>query len=304
MSQRAAAIDIGSNSLLLTVAELGKQSPIPLEILHDEANVTGLSKGLAKDGVITEQAFERSAPVLKKYRGIIQDLQATHVKTTATEVLRRAKNGDEVRKRIEAILEHPVELISGDREAELSFWSVQKELNDGRPKLVFDIGGASTELCLGSYLGIEKRVSLKVGSVLLTEMYKLQNFCDPKPAIDYVRTLIHDIPWTTPPPACTGFGVAGTMTTLVAMELKLDRYDRTSVHGLSISRERLKNWLKFVCSRKTDDRIVPGLTVKRADVISGGFSIAFALAEHFGWNEITCMDSGIRFGVLYELLGI
>ncbi len=299
---RVAAVDIGSNSILLCIAE--RNSAGGVDILFDEANVTGLSKGLTSDGKIKPERLEKSLSVLSHYREQIEKFSANEIQIVATEALRRASNGEEVRKQIEQTMRHPVQLISGDREAELSFWSVQKDFADRSAlKMVFDIGGASTELCLGNNKGVQQKISLKVGSVVLSEKFGLKDISKPDEASQYVKGLLAELPWKAA--ACLGFGVAGTITTLLAMEHKISDYSRDKVHGQSISKERVVFWRDQILNRSTTDRAkFIGLTLDRADVFSGGLCIVTSLMEHFNWDKIVCMDSGIRFGLIYEMLDI
>jgi exopolyphosphatase/guanosine-5'-triphosphate,3'-diphosphate pyrophosphatase len=295
--KRVAAIDIGSNSILLTIVETSK----PLKILVDEAHVTGLAKGLSKDGMIQRERIEKSIAVLQRYRKLLDEHGVTTLKVAATEAMRKAKNGSEVKSLVEEVLRAPVDLISGEREAELSFWSVQKEFqNTTAKKIVFDIGGASTELAYGAENGIEKRVSLKVGSVLLTEKFSLENSGAPEEPIEYVTNLLKDLDWQTGP--TLGMGVAGTVTTLFAIHQKLTTYNRLKVHGQTILRRDVEKILQDVLTRNLEERKnIEGLPFDRADVFGGGICIIDALMKHFGWNEIYCMDSGVRFGLIYEL---
>lgn len=294
---KIAAIDIGSNSILLTIAEAGQS----LKIIVDEAHVTGLAKGLSKDGLIQPERLSKSLEVIQKYRGLLDQQNVKHIRVAATEATRKAKNGAEVCEKIEKILKLPVELISGDREAELSFWSVQNEYPDAAAKkIVFDIGGASTELALGSKEGIEKRISLKVGSVLLTERFGLDKPADPKPALNYVLDLLRELKWQEP--TALGVGVAGTTTCLFAIHLKLKVYDRPSVHLKNISLADTETILKSVTSKNLSERsLMPGLPSDRADVFGGGICIIYALMKYFQWQSFICMDSGVRFGLLYEM---
>lgn len=303
---RAAAIDIGSNSLLLTIAETGAPEKIPLKLIVDEAHVVGLSKGLAHGKIITDASFDRAAKVFERYAKLINENKCDRIKVIATEALRRASNGDAIKAQIEKILGQPVELISGPREAELSFWSVQKEHPDSaRAKVVFDIGGASTELCLGSSTGIQQRVSLKVGSVVLTETFGLQTAKSTGEAVEYVRKLIREVPWLKSMPDSVGVGVAGTVTTLLGIHLGLKTYSRDKVHGAKISLNEVSKILDQVSALDTSDRAkIVGLPLDRADVFSGGASIVKAIMLELGWNEFMCMDSGIRFGALYEIFGV
>lgn len=303
---RAAAIDIGSNSILLTIAEPGSPKSIPLKILFDECQVTGLSKGLQAGENITDAAQARAFECLRHYRSKIDEFKPNLLRAIGTESFRRAKNGPLIQKQISEILGTELEIISGHREAELSFWSVQKEYPESKKeKLVFDIGGASTELCLGSESGILERTSLKVGSVVLSEKFNLLDSCDPKAAHDYVIELLRSLPWAQQAKSAVGIGVAGTMTSLVAIELKLKDYDRNRVHGHVLSNVKIRQWRDTICALPLAKRKqLAGLQADRADVFSGGLTIVHAITEFFGWKNLVCMDSGIRFGALYELLKV
>lgn len=303
---RAAAIDIGSNSILLTIAEPGSPKKIPLKILFDDAHVTGLSKGLAAGDMITEAAQERAFKTLRFFREKLDEFRPDIFKPVGTESFRRARNGEDVRKKISEILKTELEIISGQEEAELSFWSVQKEHPDAHAsKIVFDIGGASTELCLGSEAGIQERVSLKVGSVTLTEKFKLQEGADFQFATEFVRSLIAENSWTKNVGKTLGIGVAGTMTSLIAIDLGLTDYNRDKVHGFSLpARDVFRYRDKMLSMPLADRKRVAGLQADRADVFGGGMVIAATICDYFRWDKVTCMDAGIRFGVLYKILGL
>lgn len=300
MGERFGAVDIGSNSLLLTIIEKAN----PYRILHDEAHVTGLAKGLTKDGMIQPERQKKSEAILKNYGELVKKYQVKKFKAVTTEALRRAANGLVVKKSLEENLQYPIELIDGNREAELSFFSVQKEYSDKKiSKIVFDIGGASTELCLGNEDGISKKISLKVGSVVATEKFQLQKPASPEEALKYIESLIAESPFKEAKVESVGIGVAGTITTLAAMILKLEKYDREKVHLLKIKKSDVDSLVKKVLSLSTDERgKIPGLTLDRADVFGGGILIIKALMDYFKWPEIICMDSGVRFGLLYEML--
>ncbi len=301
----AAAIDIGSNSILLTIAEPGVKQAIPLRVLLDECIVTGLSKGLSATGSITPESEGRTALGLKHFREQLDRLRPTQLRVVGTEAFRRGANGEEVRKRFSEILGQEVEIIGGEKEAELSFWSVQKEHpQKDLDKIVFDIGGASTELCLGNRSGIQQRISLKVGSVVLTETFALQGSSRADLADMYVKKMLKDVA-INPAGSSIGIGVAGTITSLIAVDQQLQNYRRDIVHGFELSRDRILYHRDSILEMEpAARRKIAGLQPDRADVFGGGLVIANAIAEHFGWKSITCFDSGVRFGVLYEILGL
>ncbi len=303
---RVAAIDIGSNSVLLTIAEAGSPQPIPLTIVHDEGRIVGLSKGMLNYGGITPEAEERAAHCLKDYRRAIETFKPEKVVATGTEVFRRARNGETVRAQLSEALGSQIRILSGDEEAEMSFWSCQKEHpQKSVEKIVFDIGGASTELCWGNEKGIRERVSLKVGSVVLSEKFNLHNGGEPSAAQAFITAALKEARWTQSLPKTCGIGVAGTITSLFSIQFKVPKYDRQLIHlkqmmcsdVLRIQNEMLS--MPLEARRK-----IIGLQADRADVFPGGMVIANSICQYFGWQEVTCMDSGIRFGALYEAMNL
>ncbi len=301
---RLAAIDIGSNSILLTVIDA--RSSETFEIVHDEATVVGLAKGLQYDAVIQDLKIAEAGKVLLKYLDTCRKIGAEQIFIAATEALRRAANGHHVKQHLETLIGHKISIITGDQEAEYSFWSVQKcHPETDAMKVVFDIGGASTELCLGNTTGIVERVSLKMGSVMLTEKFHLQEPHDSTKTLAFCRNTIQeglrDLKYLSGESArkALGIGVAGTITTLFAMNEELTTYHRDAVDFKSMSRPRIFEWLQNVARRNTEDRaLYPGLPLDRADVVAGGFAIAYGLADWFQWPSIVCLDRGVRFGIL------
>lgn len=299
--KRLAAIDIGSNSLLLSIVDTdGKK----LDLLVDECRVTGLAKGVKAGESISPERLEKSRTALAAYSKLITQFKPEQVKAVATEGLRRLGNSESTKRELEVALGHPIEMISGIREAELSFWSVQKAHPEAsRDKIVFDIGGASTELILGNDQGIQKKCSLKLGSVVLSDLFHLQKRSDGKAAMDHVKRILMDSEFSDIKTKTLGVGVAGTMTTLIAVWKKMTDYQRDLVHLQRIPKTELSDWRKKILDLDVEDRRdIPGLPYDRADVFGGGLTIALALADHFGWSELTCMDSGIRFGLLFEMM--
>lgn len=304
---KVAAIDIGSNSILLTIVERlsPDTSAKDLKILVDECEVCGLVKNM-KDGQIASDALERATNALQKYRELLSQFQVDSLQVVATESLRRPKNGEAVRKILEKTIGSPIEIISGDREAELSFWSVEKEYKTpGQSKLVFDVGGASTEIVFGNESGIIEKESLKVGSVLLTEKFNLDDPSIPDEAVRYVCDLVQstEVFRKASTERCIGVGVAGTMTCLIAVQDSILEYSRDETHLKQIKREDVFKWLRRVLMLPAGERKkIAGLPANRADVFGGGVAIVYGLMKAFDWDNVVCMDSGVRFGLIYENL--
>jgi len=297
-----AAIDIGSNSILLAIADDS------MKLVYDEARVIGLAKGVRAGRIISDPSIRRAQRCLEDYKNIIRSHNATQqLKVVATESLRRPTNGLAVKEILEKTIEAPIELITGETEAELSFWSVEHEFPSQaeHPNLVFDIGGASTELVLGTKDGPQKTCSLKIGSVLLTEEFNLHGHTGDgqvRAALSTVRDLILSSNFREPKFGTQGFGVAGTMTSLLAIEKHIETYKRALVQGKSISSRRIEHWMNFVLSLSLEARQkIVGLQPERADVFGGGLIILKALVDHFRWSSVRCADSGVRIGLLHQM---
>lgn len=301
---RVAAIDIGSNSILLAIAEKS-DSQSGYKLIEDRAKVTGIAKGLDPDSKVPEEKLQKSLDTLKDYAALIQRHSVDKLKVVATEGLRKPRNSDEIRERLQAGLGHPIEIIDGDREAELSFKSVSLELR--APTLVFDIGGASTEIIYGSPTGIQKKESLKLGSVLLCREFNMTEASSYKEAVSYVLEALRLSSFKNQDSIKveTAAGVAGTITSLASVLLKLKTYSRSRIHRHRIRIDELRTTLEELSKLPLIERMnVPGLIPERADVFPAGLSIALALAEHFQWKDFLCMDSGVRIGLIYEMLGL
>lgn len=305
---KAAAIDIGSNSILLTIVEFEENFSSP-KILHDEARVIGLAKGVHANGNISVESCERAKDCLRDYRSIIDrfSVEADHVRVAATEGLRRPRNGKEVRRELEEVLGFTIELISGQEEAELSFWSVEHEFESSpeASKVVFDIGGASTELIWGNRQGPQRLCSIPMGCVLLSEAFGLDKESEAIAAQSHFESLMmrenffKELPDLS---SVEGFGVAGTMTSLIAVAQSISPYKREKVHGQSIFQKQVIEWRDKILSLPLEKRKqLVGLEPKRADVFGAGLVILSCLMKAFQWNKVRCADSGVRFGLLYQM---
>lgn len=300
MPKRIASLDLGSNSFLLSIAEIERGKPT---LILDECRVVGLVKKL-ENGKVGSEAIERAKEALKEYRSILESHSVEEIKIVATESLRKPSNAQEVKGQLEQVIGQSIELISGQREAELSFWSVQNEYpKDTEQKIVFDIGGASTELVLGGPTGIEVSDSLKMGSVTLTEEFGLS---EPSIYDDALRFALDKIKsseayQTSQDRQTTGVGVAGTMTVLIACQRSLKEFKREEVHLHGIKTPDVMKWMKRVTRSPLTERYkITGLPQNRADVFGGGCIIAYALAKAFDWEILVCMDAGVRLGLLWE----
>src|SRR5262245_35871948 len=304
-SRRCAFIDIGTNTILGLIAELKEDHSF--DVLDDLAEITRLGEGVQRTGRISPEGEERSLKVLRCYLERFESLNVEAITAVGTSALRDAHNSAEVRRRFKEQLGFDVRVISGDEEAAYSFLAVQRGLPlDRRELLVVDVGGGSTEFIRGSEKGVSQAVSINIGSVRLTEQFL---HSDPvrneecemmRLVIDRELALLpHQ--WLKDGSLLTLVGIAGTFTTLAAVEKKLTRYAHSEVHGsrLTLSEVRRQVALyrsKTIAERKTID----GLEPKRADVILAGATLIERIMVFFHLQQAIVSDHGVRYGLLYE----
>lgn len=296
----AAAIDIGSNSVLLTVvADDGG-------LLHDEARVVGLGRGLGDRGLFQPEPMAAATAALTEYVGIAKSLgvESWSIKAVATSAARRAMNAETFFARLQRKLGLRVKIISGEEEARLTWLGSQRDLElPGGPRLVVDLGGGSTELVLGEGDHLHTRVSLELGTVRLTEgmlPMDAQGRVDAG-AVARARKFI-EVEMSTvslDPSPRTVVGVAGTVTTLATMRLGLPTYDPDAVHGSPLTRSDLARFVDQLLPTTHEQRLeLARSSPERADYLLAGALILDAALAHARRQQMVVSDRGIRYGLL------
>jgi exopolyphosphatase/guanosine-5'-triphosphate,3'-diphosphate pyrophosphatase len=270
---RAASIDIGTNTILLLIAEIqgGK-----LKSLFEMETIVGLGKGLQKDGVLSQKAMKRGLQTLTQYLQQCQTTGAQKIFAVGTSALREAKNSEQFLKTVKENLDLSIEIISGGEEAYLSFLAVARDLKElKRPTLVIDVGGGSTEFILGKGDQVIQWKSLPLGSVRFTEQFLLS---DPIQGEEWekmereIRGSLGSIPYPQEPFSMVAVG--GTATTLASVEQGLEEFIPEKIHHFVLRKEALNNQLHLYRSKTIDERRkIPGLPPARADVILAGGAI-------------------------------
>ena len=308
-ARRQATIDIGTNTTLLLVAERPAGADLTaVRVLSERAEITRLGRGIGKDGRLTAEGIQGTLRALEDYAAEARAAGAP-LAVVGTEGLRKAPNADEFLRPAAQILGTPVEVISGDREAELTFRAAVTSFPAlaALPLMVIDIGGGSTEVIISDRAGVESRRSLPLGSVRLTERHVAH---DP-PAASEQAALLADLRAALavlPATSASGaplrlVGTAGTVTTLAAMALELRDYDPDRVHGYELSAEKLaEQVLRLGKSTQGEREQMVGLDPRRADVIFAGANILAAFVERLGARSVLVNDRGIRWGLLFERL--
>ena len=303
--RRSAFIDVGTNTLLCLIADIRDTGRF--RVLDDLAEIARLGQGVDQTGVISAAGEERAIAILARCRDRCNDLGVEEITAVGTSALRDARNSDQVRARIRDALGIDIRVISGAEEAGYSFLAVQRGLSNlDHELLVIDIGGGSTEFILGNENGVSRALSVDVGSVRLTERYL---HGDPVRAdevsamgaavVAQLAAVKSEIIAQASSP--TLVGIAGTFTTLVAIEKKLTRYSPSQVHGSVLNLPEVKGHVAMLQSRSVAERKqIAGLEPKRADVIFAGAFLIEKIMELFGARQVVVSDQGVRYGLLHE----
>lgn len=294
-----AAIDIGSNSLLLLVVDDEGKT------LHDEARVVGLGRGLGDRGLFRTDRMEDALQVLGEYaqRAAALGVPPGEVRAAATSAARRALNVTTFFERVKAQTGLNVRVIAGEEEAYLTWAGARRGLTlpDG-PVAVVDLGGGSTEVVLGEREQITRRSSLEIGTVRLTEAFLDGGAgrVDPRGLArlkQHVAGVVATLSWPQQPRALVA--VAGTATTLAAMELGLERYEGDKVHGSRLRRASLRRWIDRLLAAEPEERkALARVSPERADTLLAGAVVLDAVASAARRETLVASDGGLRHGLV------
>jgi exopolyphosphatase/guanosine-5'-triphosphate,3'-diphosphate pyrophosphatase len=305
---RIATIDIGTNTVLLLVAE--RNADGSLRAVAERATITRLGEGVDRTRRLSAAAIARTRACLADYATLVRELGAEAVSVVGTSAMRDADGGEALREDVRTLLGVDARVLSGEREALLTFRGALSGLTKGLGDnvAVFDIGGGSTEVVVGRLDGAEPNIdfamSYDVGSVRLTERHVMH---DPptRDERDALTRAAHDAFVDVPelPSPAPPIGVAGTMTTLAAVSLGLTTYDGARVHGHLMPLAVLERVVEELAGVDLETRKrIPGMEPKRADVIVAGGAIALAVLDRWKASAVRISDRGVRWGLAEELL--
>jgi len=302
--KRVASIDIGTNTILLLIAKVeeGKVNP-----LFEIETVARLGEGVQKNGILLKEAMDRGLQTLAQYLKWCQELEVQKVFAAGTSALREAKNSEDFLNLVKEKLDLPIEVISGEEEAQLSFLAVAKDLGELKePILVVDVGGGSTEFILGKGDQISQWISLPLGSVRFTEEFLRS---DPVQEEEWekmerkIQGYLVNIPHSQEPISMVAVG--GTATTLASVEQGLEDFIAEKIHHFVLGKEALKNQLLLYRSKTIDERRkISGLPIARADVILAGGAILYQAMEELKCPSVLISCHGVRYGLLYKKLNL
>ena len=299
-----AAIDIGTNSSKMTVADVSGDGL--LTVVSEVSEVTRLGEGVDASKRLTEAAMERTLEAIERFAADARREGAVEVLGAGTSALRDASNGEEFLAEAKLRAGVEIQIISGDREAQLAYAAVRSDSTLEIPAdaylLVFDIGGGSTELILGDQNGVGRHKSLNIGAVRLTERFL---HSDPPTAEElneaeqFVRSALQafELPGAVPRVA----GIGGTALNIAAVTQGLVKPDPDAVHALTVTQIAVAEALqRFSSVSLADRRNIPGLEPKRADIIVAGALLLNCLLTYFQAESFLLSARGLRYGLLAD----
>ncbi|KQX90674.1 Ppx/GppA phosphatase family protein [Streptomyces clavifer] len=309
---RVAAIDCGTNSIRLLVADVDPATGHFAE-LDRRMRIVRLGQGVDRTGQLAPDALERTFDACREYAAAIEELGAERIRFVATSASRDAENSDTFVRGVLDILGVEPEVVSGDQEAQLSFDGATKELVGSdhldKPYLVVDIGGGSTEFVVGDD-EVRAARSVDIGCVRMTERHLVRDgvVVDP-PAADRVAAIRADIDAaidlaekTVPiADAATLVGLAGTVTTVAAIALGLEEYDSEAIHHSRVSLEQVREITgRLLASTHEQRAAIPAMHPGRVDVITAGALVLLAVMERAGAAEVVVSEHDILDGIAWS----
>ena len=303
---RVGAIDIGSNSVRLLVAEIPDDAPWgpKLESVARSGEACRLGKGLHETGRVDDELVERAGALVGEFHRRARSLGARHVVAAATAALRRAGNGAAAAERISELAGAPVRILSEADEARLVYRAVIMGLGPAARDsqcVVFDLGGGSTEIVSGVGERLGRWTSLPFGAVTLTERLVAS---DPPTAEelgaarDWLRDELMRGCALLPERTAVLGGVGGTITVLAALDAGMQAYDPGQLEGAYLPRSRVHELVsRLVSSTQERRRAMPVMGEGRADIIGTGALVVEGLLERFQAPGLICSTQGLRYGL-------
>ena len=302
MSEIVAAVDCGTNSTRLLVSDGGTRTVERL------MRITRLGQGVDATGALVPDAVNRTLAVLREFRGVMDRHGVQRVRMTATSAARDAANREDFFTAAEEIVGVPPQLLTGEEEGRVSFLGATAQLDASNgPFLVVDIGGGSTEFAVGTSEP-EGALSVDIGCVRLTEKFIHHDPPSPEELSqvisvtrDYLEDVARELPLALE--ANRFVGLAGTVSTVAAIEQGLAEYDTEKIHHFVLTHDAVEDVFRTLATEKRSDRVHnPGLEEARADVIVAGTAILVAIMRFFEFAECLVSEADILDGLVLSLL--
>ena len=296
-----AAIDIGTNTVLLLIASIDPSGH--LTTLLDEQRIPRPGRGVDESGNINHAALDRLVGVLLEYRAMIADHGVESITVTGTSALRDAANRPGILQRVRAATGFEITVLTGEEEALLSYRGAVSGLAESGSAVVLDIGGGSTEIISGEGENILFHCSRNVGAVRLTERFFRHDPPLPEEiqsARSAVRAAFSDLP-RFDERECRLIGVAGTATTLALLDQGIKTLDRTALANYRLSGPAVERLFRLLSSMRAQDILALSAAMPgRADVITAGTLILHCYLEQSGFREMIVSERGLRYGAALQ----
>jgi exopolyphosphatase/guanosine-5'-triphosphate,3'-diphosphate pyrophosphatase len=304
-ASRIAAIDVGSNSVRLVVAEVLPSGGY--RVLDEERENTRLAASLVATDELSEAAIEATITALRRFQSIATGYGVGRVSAIATSAVRDAENGPEFCQRVRSELELDVEVISSDEEARLAFLSVQRAFDvSGREVAVADIGGGSTEIILASSGLVDQIYTTRLGAVRVAEKCDTTGVSDAKQLErlrNYVDRVLKREVGKPPIVPSMFYGTGGTFTALAAMIMSREGQAGQPMWGFRVTGAQIRHLTTDLAQLPLEKRKkVAGLNPDRADIIVSGLVIVERIMAHLRVNVVQVHTRGVRDGLLLEMV--
>lgn len=310
MNNRFASIDIGTNTLLMTIAKINSSGDI--KVIEDYHKIARLGFKVDETKKISSEAIERASNILQEYRSIIEKYEIKNIRIIGTSALRDASNREFVILELEKVIKNKIEIISGEQEAKLSFIGT---IENNQKSLILDIGGGSTEIIYGDNSQILFRKSIDIGAVRITERFFKSlpsSEQEIQSAIDYINILFNDtlkelnsqfnnFETDIKSNNIKCYAVAGTATTMTSIASGQYEFDYEKIHNYFVDIEQLNSNIKTI-SKLTKIELEEKYKVnpQRSDILFAGALILNQFLKIFKLNGFYCSCKGLRYGPIIE----
>lgn len=299
---RKAVIDIGTNSIKFILAEMGKDGQFAA--VMDKNNIAQLGEGLKETGKISPEAMARNCAAIKEFAGIARAESADEIFAVGTMALRKASNTTDFVKMVKDEAGIEIRVIPGEDEARYSYLAVVSGIELGHGKLaIIDTGGGSTEFVFGEGDRLDRRFSLELGAIRITEEFLK---ADPVTA-DGVSAAGKSIDKFLADNGVDGkvdklVGMGGGITSMASVMFEMVDYDPDRVQGCHLSLAEVERQIAMYSARTIDQRrTIVGLQPKRADAILASALIVKGIMMRLAVDALTVSDRGLRHGLLYDV---
>jgi exopolyphosphatase/guanosine-5'-triphosphate,3'-diphosphate pyrophosphatase len=310
MTRRVAAVDCGTNSIRLLIADVDPDQ-VTLTDVDRRMEIVRLGQGVDTTGRLAPEALDRTLKALRGYADLIADRGAGAVRMVATSATRDAANADEFVRRVTEVLGAGPEVLTGDEEARLSFLGATAELDASgapylAPFLVADIGGGSTEFVLGADGQVASALSVNIGCVRMTE----RHLRDDPPSAAQIAAATADIDAAITRAAAvvdttrarTLVGLAGSVTTVAGIALDLPGYDPERLHHTRLSAAQVHEVATRLLAQTRAERArIPVMHPGRIDVIGAGALILDRIMTQLGLTEVLVSEHDILDGIAWSI---